>query len=371
MKRIIILLFMFLIVVLPVNAYESDIIEQFNNSGAYDALKITEEYFEEFDSSDLVKGFLKGDPFNEKKIINTILDILLTHFKTIFKTFAFLVLCGIGVSFISNAGYSLNETGNNVGVMAGYVLFASALLSFFNELIAPAQNAITDITVMVKSLYMILIASVTISGGVVTVGLIRNLLFFSISIITELINRLLIPLIVLSAVVSAAGNMSDRINVGNITKSMRSLVKWIISFMMILFAGLFGVYGMTGSSIDASIGKTAKFIIGSSVPVIGGVVSDSLGTVLATVKAVRTITGNIGIIAIVLIAVTPILKTVVYIWSLKLCAGILEPLSDNRIVKLLNEVTQSSELILVCLISVTLLFVCGIAVVLISSNMLM
>ena len=220
-----------------------------------------------------------------------------------------------------------------------------------------------------KSLLSILITSIYISGGIITSGLMQNVMFMSVTVISDLINSVLMPVIIISVILSAVGNMSDKMNIGNLIKLLRSFVKWCLGFLMIFFVGMFGIYGVTGSSIDACVGKTARFVIGSSVPVVGGVISDSLSTILATVKVVRNITGNIGMISVVLIAIIPIIKTTVYVWSLKLCAGVLQPVADNKLVNFVNDVTESVTLILICVISVTLLFILSVSVMLLTANM--
>lgn len=370
MKKIAIVLILMIFMSLEVCAESNAISEQFESSGAENLFEVVSEYFPDFDSSEILNRFIKGESLNEKGIFSQITNLFLGYSQKVVKTMLFLIVCGICVSFVSNAGTSLNNKNDDAGTMAGYILFASALMTFFSELISPAQNAIDDISTMVKGLLGVLLTSVTVEGGIITVSLMQNVIFMSASVITDVISKVFVPLTVVSAVLAAAGHMSDKIRVEGLIKITRSIVKWCISFIMIFFVGMFSLYGTVGVSIDAWVSKTAKFVIGSSIPVVGGVLSDSLGTVLATVKAVRNITGNIGIIAVIIIAVGPIVRTTVYIWSLKLCSGVLEPITENRIIKLINDVTQSAVMILVCLISSTLLMIISISLLLSSTNML-
>ncbi len=370
MKRIFICLCVFIMSSVPVFAEISYEKEQFMSSGAYDAFSVVNDYFEDFDSVKILEDFLSGNPLDEKGVFQSLLDLIFAYMIKVLKSFVLLLIIGVVIAFISNASNLSGKSNEGIGTIGGYIIFASVIITFFCELITPAKNSIADISVMVKSLFTILMTSVFVSGGAVTVGLMQNVLFVCIGVISEAVNKFLIPIIISTVMLSAAGNMSNKINVSGFIKIMRSFVKWCISLVMILFVGLFGIYGLTGASVDAVVGKTAKFLIGGSVPVVGGVVSDSIGTVLATVKAVRNITGNIGIIAIVLIAITPVVRTFVYIWSLRLCSGFLEPISDTRIIKLINDIVECSILLFVCLVSVTLLFVCAVAIVLLSANMI-
>ena len=167
---------------------------------------------------------------------------------------------------------------------------------------------------------------------------------------------------------SVADKMSDRINITSAIKSLKHFVKWVLLFCMAIYSGIYGVYGLAGSALDSRLGKATRFAVGSSVPIVGGVVSDSIEVILGTVGAVRSLTGVVGIIAICAVALYPILKTALVMWLLRLSAAVLEPVSDKRIVQLTTDIADSVSAIFAILVSVSLLFIGCVGVILISGN---
>ncbi|MBQ7039143.1 MAG: hypothetical protein IJN39_01090 [Clostridia bacterium] len=145
-------------------------------------------------------------------------------------------------------------------------------------------------------------------------------------------------------------------------------MKWILVFLMAIFAGVFGVYGLSGSAIDASAGKAVRFAIGSGIPLVGGVAADSLETVIATLGATRNIIGTVGMCCVVVLAITPVIKTAVLMWIFRLCCTVIEPFSNPKIVKLMSDAAECISLVFSVLISVCLLFVGALGILLIAGN---
>ena len=137
---------------------------------------------------------------------------------------------------------------------------------------------------------------------------------------------------------------------------------------MAIFAGVFGVYGLSGSAIDASAGKAVRFAIGSGIPLVGGVAADSLETVIATLGATRNIIGTVGMCCVVVLAITPVIKTAVLMWIFRLCCTVIEPFSNPKIVKLMSDAAECISLVFSVLISVCLLFVGALGILLIAGN---
>lgn len=74
------------------------------------------------------------------------------------------------------------------------------------------------------------------------------------------------------------------------------------------FVGLLSIKGLLAGAADSAVAKGAKFLIGSFVPVVGGAVSDALGSIVSSLSLVRGATGAFGILAVLLIAL-PVLPS--------------------------------------------------------------
>lgn len=368
MQKIIILL-LFLIIPFNCFAEENKVIEQFDVSGAERILDVTSEVFPGFESRKIVEDLSKGTAFNTGEIFKNILGFFMSEFKDNMRICALLLAIGFLIGVLSNmqSAYGKNSA-SEVGHFIGYCIFSGVLVASFSEIIAPAKEMIEVISVMISATIPILISLITMSGGVVTSGLMASGLIALVNIVNSVISGIVFPLILCSFSLSVTANMSERLPLSHTVITLRKSVKWILVFMMAVFAGIFGVYGLSGSAIDASAGKAVRFAIGSGIPLVGGVAADSLETVIATLGATRNIIGTVGMCAVAIAAASPVIKTAVLMWIFRLCCAIIEPFSSPRIVKLMADAAECITLVFSVLISVCLLFVGALGILLIAGN---
>ena len=224
---------------------------------------------------------------------------------------------------------------------------------------------------MIKVSLPLLVSLLTASGAVTLSSLVSSSLMAMVEVLAYVINLIVLPLIVSSVTISVANNMSDKINIGAMMNLMRQAAKWILGFCLAVYTGFYSVYGVVGASLDSRIGKAARFALGRGIPVVGGVVSESIETVMSVMGAVRNLTGVAGITCICIIALVPLIKTLVYMLTFKLASVVLEPIADQRIIALTTETADGISLIMSVLIASCLLFVGCIGILMIAGNFLL
>lgn len=68
--------------------------------------------------------------------------------------------------------------------------------------------------------------------------------------------------------------------------------------MFTIYLGLVSIQGHI-TSVDNFTVKTAKFVIGNFIPVVGGFVSDSVDILLSSSQLIKGVFGGIGLIVLV------------------------------------------------------------------------
>lgn len=362
----------FIIVILlcvTCKAEESVVMEQYDATGIAEIYEIKNEVFPEFDSRKIAEDLSKGKGFDTPSILRKILQYFMGEFKNNFRILALLIGVGFIVGIIHNLNTSFGTGGAAVcGETVGYVVFAGILSAAFIGLMEPAKEMLDTLSVLVAATIPVLLSILTMSGGVISSGLLGEALIGLVNIITPLINRFLLPLIYSAFALSVASNMTDKIKISHTISSLNKAVKWLLLFFMAVYAGVFGIYGLSGSAIDATAGKAIRFAIGSGIPLVGGVASDSLETVLATLSATRNLIGTTGMCVVVATALTPVIKTAVLMWMFRLCLSIIEPFSGPHLIKLLSDTSECITSVFAVLISVILMFIGAIGVLLITGN---
>ncbi len=362
MKRVMVILFL---VFIPLTVSAEDFItQQFNASGLSEVYDIQSEIFPEFSAEALIKSLSSGRGVSVPAVLNRILDFLFGEFISAFKISAAVLAVGVIASVINTANDAFSSKGaSQVGMAAVYCVFAGLLTAGFSGVITPAREMTDALCVMIKASLSVLISMCSLSGRVVSAGLMTGLLMSMINIVSGVMNNIVLPLALCSVSLSVAGNMSNKINISALTSSVRKLAKWVMLFCMAVYSGFFGLYGIAGASLDSAFGKAARFAIGSGIPIVGGVVAESVETVIATLDAVRGITGTAGIVVIVLTALSPILKTAAAMWMLRLCSAALQPIAAANITNLTSDVADSIGIVFAAMMCVCLLFAGSIGII--------
>lgn len=367
MRKIILICFMLLLI--PHIACAEPVMEQFDSLNASEFLDVDYNGIFTLDSREVAENLITGQGFDIKRIFKSIIDFVFREFKGNLKLCVMIITLGIMLGIISNMQSAFGGKGaSECGFLVGYCIFSGVLSTAFLSIIEPAREMTENVSVMITSTIPILISMLTLSGGVATSALLSQGLILLVNVINTVIDGIIIPLIMCGFALSVCANMSDKINMTHLLGTINKAIKWILLFMMAIFAGVFGIYGLSGSAIDASAGKAVRFAIGSGIPLVGGIAADSIDTVIATFSATRSIIGTVGICAILVVSLVPILRTAVMMWIFRLCCALIEPFSSPKTVKLLSDTAESIMLVFAVLISVCLLFISAIGVLLIAGN---
>ena len=120
--------------------------------------------------------------------------------------------------------------------------------------------------------------------------------------------------------------------------------------------GLISIQGIYVTSFDKFTVKSAKFAVGSFIPVIGNFVSDSVDILLSSSLLIKNIFGSIGLILLIGICLVPIIKIFSIIIVYKIGAAIVEPIGEDNISSFMDETSKLMTVILVSVLAVLIMF---------------
>lgn len=126
--------------------------------------------------------------------------------------------------------------------------------------------------------------------------------------------------------------------------------------------------GTLSSSVDGLTAKTTKAVVSSAIPVVGKILGDAVDTVLGCGIILKNAIGVVGVIIVLGICVMPIIKLSVLTLSYKLLATVVEPISDKKIVGLLEQIGDIFKIFLAILCAMSFMLIIGTSLVLKMSN---
>ena len=95
---------------------------------------------------------------------------------------------------------------------------------------------------------------------------------------------------------------------------------------------------------------------------------DAVETVMGCSNILKNAVGIVGVIIIISICITPIIKLVTLMAVYYLGAAICQPIADEKIVKLLRQIGATFRLLLAIMCSVSVMLIIGVTLVIKISN---
>ena len=120
-----------------------------------------------------------------------------------------------------------------------------------------------------------------------------------------------------------------------------------------VFSIFITVQSTAASLFDGIFFKATKYLVGSSVPIVGNFLSSGVDMIVAAGSVIRSSVGIVGIILLVAEVAPPIIMLIAFSLILKLMAAIVQPLGENTLCSLFSDLASDIEYIMagVCVVA--------------------
>ena len=206
------------------------------------------------------------------------------------------------------------------------------------------------------------------TGNFTTANLLEPIILFIITFIGNFITGVLIPFVLISTALSIVSKVSNRVQVDKLSKFFNSSVVWILGIVLTIFVGVISVEGGLSSTVDGITAKTAKAAVSNFIPVVGKILGDAVDSVIGCSNILKNAVGIVGVIIIIGICIAPIIKLAVLMGLYYLAGAVCQPIADEKIVKLLEEMGNTFKLLLAIMCSVSVMLIVGTTLVIKISN---
>lgn len=187
--------------------------------------------------------------------------------------------------------------------------------------------------------YVPVFAAITAAGGgAVTAASYQMIVLTAAEIAVQIASDILLPLLQTALAIAVVDAVNPSVNLGGIISALKKTVTWALGLMAAVFGGLFSVQGIFGASADNAATKATKFMISSCVPVVGNAVSDAYNTVRGSVGVLRGGIGAVGIAAVALTVLPPILLLAAYRLAFFLAGAAAEFLDAKPMLRLFRNI---------------------------------
>ena len=330
--------------------------------------KYTNEVFPELDVQELITKSLTGKVDNGifyKALLRLLGKELVSNITVLGSVLIIIVIHSILKSISGNLG---NENTSQVAYFVEYILIITLIIGSFGIIIINIKNTITNLVDFMNNLVPILIALIVATGQVASSTLLQPILIFAVIFLGNIINLVILPIVTMIMILNIASNLSDKIQIGNLSKFFTSSITWFLGFVITVFVGLLSLEGTLTSSVDGITVKGIKSVASTFIPVVGKALGDSVDTVLGATTLIKNAIGFVGIIIVIGICALPIIRLTITSLLYSLVGAISEPIADKKIVTIINQMAVIFKILLGIMFFIAVLLIIGIALTLKISN---
>jgi stage III sporulation protein AE len=252
-----------------------------------------------------------------------------------------------------------------------YMVLVIIALNSFHIAISYTNEAIGSMISFVLALVPLLLALIAASGGLISAAFFHPVILFLMNISGLFMQYIILPLLFLATLLSIVSTMSEQYKVSQLAALLRNWSIGLMGLFLTVFLGVISVQGASAAVSDGVTIRTAKFVTGNFIPVIGRMFTDATDTVVSASVLLKNTVGIAGVGILLIIVAFPAIKILMIAFIYKFAAAILQPLGGGPIITCLDIISKSVIYVFAALGIVSLMFFLCITVIVAAGNLTM
>ena len=343
-----------------VNAFEENIDsynEEFDFQSIADAIDgETAEILSEIGIDEI--SFEKLFSVNISKVFKVLFDItkrsLTQPLKFLVSATGVLILTTL-FSTILNSSQTVSVIGNSVLALSVAVPIVNAVTTAFSVL-----EALNVFTTAFAGVFAMLVSS---SGKVALGTSYASLAVLSDTLFSSLLTGVSQPAV--NAMCSLGFlscfdlyKFSDKISL-----TVKKIYITFLGFIGTFFSGIVTLKGVMGAGVDSLTSRGVRFVVGRTVPIVGGAVSDTYSALVSSLSLIKSTVGIFGIVTVVLTVFPSLLELIGWVFVLSIIISISELLGSNACVGMFNIFKDALTLLGATTVFSAVIFIVSVGVV--------
>ncbi|MBR1863541.1 MAG: stage III sporulation protein AE [Ruminococcus sp.] len=256
-------------------------------------------------------------------------------FKLLSKLAAVSVICSVAGSVCTDQP-GLNELFDTTAMLSVITVVSGSVSELFEKL----KDALELIERFMIS-YIPIFSAVTAAGGrAVTAGCYSGATVLLCETVSFVSSNLLLPLLFSMTALTIVSAVGTDKRLSAAAEGIKKTVVWLLSTVTVIFVGVLSLQGLTGAAADGLAAKSVRLAASSFIPVIGGSVSEAYSAVMGGMGVIRTTLGTVGMIALAVMALRPLLLIIAMRLVLFMARLINDMLCASRVSELLKGLDQ-------------------------------
>lgn len=294
---------------------------------------------------------------------------LLGDLSVFLPIFTGVIIVALLCSLLQN--FKSSYLSDGVGEVVSLVCFSAVAVLLFPQtatFFKNTENTISDIAKTAEIMSPIMLTLMVASGAKTSAELYKPSLVFLTNGVINVYNCIVLPLSVIVTVFSVVAVFSKRFKLRKFTEFFSSVIKWIVGLIVAVFGVYLSAQGIASASYDGISFKAAKYLVSSSVPIVGGFLKDGFDLVIAGSAVIKNSVGIIGLIIVFYKILSLVVSIAVFSLLLKAVAAITEAFDFSCVSALSTALSKGLSYLVMSLLTVGLMFFLVVLLMIISAG---
>ncbi len=271
----------------------------------------------------------------------TVFEVFTAIFKSNGKSIVLSCVSVIGFILLSSflQYFSFGSVSNKT---LGYVsvLGVSVMLIFpFVSVISSVTKAIQSGCVFMTS-FIPVYCGILVSGGhIATSAGFSAFMLGATEFVSFVASFVVLPLVSMYLALRICFCFSPAFSMNGFANAVKKGAIWILSLILLLFLGVLKIQNVIHAATDSLSLSTAKFVVGTTVPLVGSAVGEAISTVKGCISMLGSSVGMYGVLAFACIFLPVFIQ--LFVW--KLGVGLSVIFSDVFAHQKISEILRSVE----------------------------
>ena len=277
-----------------------------------------------------VKSCLNGKAADYKTVTEYIFSLLFAGIKEQLPTFISLFALIVFLSLLKLIAPDGNNDVCELGNFAIYTVIICIITGVVYGTISKAEAVLDKISGVTEAVYPILMTLTIACGAENAATSVTPAALFISNTVISIVKNVFFPTVVFMLIISVVSNLNRNIKLKNLSGFLETFLKWGIGLFATVFSLFLGLNGINARALDGLGFKTAKYTVGSTIPLVGGIVGDGLNMIIASAAIIKNALGTLAVVTVFSVVIIPIVEMIVLTFCLKLISAVTEPFSDGR-----------------------------------------
>lgn len=272
-------------------------------------------------------------------------------------TFFCLLLALVLLSTLTEKlGNTLSPGGNAIFGWLATLCIGILLYRTLFGLLSDVQSCLDEINAFMTSMGTVLSALYLAGGNALASGVQMGWLALLLTLTEKLSYYLLLPILEVSFSASLITTLTGNVNLRPFAKSLRNLTTGLLTLCMTVLSVILSFQTTLAAASDSLSMRAMKYAAGN-VPIIGGMVAESLRTLSTGLSAVKGTVGTVGVLVILLLSLTPLVTLLLMRFALNLAGSVAEAVGNEHLSPLIADTASLMGYLMAMLALFDLLFI--------------